>query len=164
MQISMAFCLLHSIYKKLALAPVSTSAVTSIPSTLIFVVGSISLLFSSVFVVRCPTCAAVLSSFPVAIVVQLLSCHFWVHWAVELEVQAILEHSKVSIGFQGLRMILPCCYWLLGAYPTLLALFWVWNSILMLCGPFCHNCSKFPETSWFAGYQCPLVQGLTSFY
>ena len=151
-QISMAFCLLHSIYKKLALAPVSTSAVTSVPSTLFFVVGSISLVFSSVCVMRCPTCAANLSSFPIAIVVQLPSYHFWVHWAVELEVQAILEYSKVSIGFQGLRMILICFYWLLGAYHTLLALFWAWNSILMLCSLFCCNCSKFPEISWFAGY------------
>ena len=90
MQISIAFCLLYSINKKLALAAVSTSAVTSVTSTLIFVVDSISLLFSSVFVVRCPTCAVVLSSFPVAIIVQLPSCHFWVHWAIELELQAIL--------------------------------------------------------------------------
>ena len=139
----MIFCLLYSVYKKLALAPVSTSTVNSAPSTLIFVVGSISLLFSSVFIVRWPTCAAVLSSFPNAIVVQLPSCHFWVHWAIELEVQAILEHSKVSIGFLGLRMILPCCYWLQGTYHTLLALFQVWSSILMLCGPFCYNRSKF---------------------
>ena len=94
----MVFCLLHSFYKKLALAPVSTSIVTSVPSTLIFVVGKISLLFSSVFIIRCPTCAEVLSIFPITIIVQLLSYHFWVHWAVEVEVQAILEYSKVSIG------------------------------------------------------------------
>ena len=106
----MVLCLLHSIYKKLVLAPVSTSAGTSVPSTLIFVVDSISLLFCSAFIVMYPTCSAVLSSFPIAIVVQLLSCHFWVHCVVELEVQAILEHSKVSIGFQGLRMILSCFY------------------------------------------------------
>ena len=147
----MAFCLLYSVCKKLALAPVSTSAVKFIPSTPICVVSSISLLFFSVFVVRCPTCPAVFMSFPVAIVVQLPSCHYWVHWAVELEVQAILEHSNVTTGFQGLKMILLCCYWLLGAYPTLLALFWAWNSILTLCGPFCYNYSNFPETSWFAG-------------
>ena len=41
--IATAFLLLQSICKKLALAPVSTSAMTSVPSPLILVVGSINL-------------------------------------------------------------------------------------------------------------------------
>ena len=65
----MAFCLLQSVFKKLALAPLSTSTFTSTPFTLIFGENSITLLFSSGFIIRCPTFAAVLSRFPVAIIV-----------------------------------------------------------------------------------------------
>ena len=63
--------LLQSICKKMALAPVSTSTLSSLPSSL--VVGSISLRFSSVLVARWPTCAAVLCSFLDAIVALLQS-------------------------------------------------------------------------------------------
>ena len=92
------------------LAVVSTSTVTSIPSTLILIVGSISLRFFPVFVGRWPTCTAVLNSFPDYAIIHLLSCHFWVHQAMELEVQDILKNSKVSNGFLGPKAILQCCF------------------------------------------------------
>ena len=105
-----------------------------------FVVVSISLLFSFVLLLGDLPVQQSSIVFLLFMVVQLPSCHFWVHWAIKLEVQAILEHYKVSNGFLGK---FPCCYWLLGAYPTFFALFWAWNSILTLCGPICHNYSNF---------------------
>ena len=53
----------------MALALVSTSAITSILSSLILIMGSISLWFSPILATRWPTCAAVLSSFLDSIVV-----------------------------------------------------------------------------------------------
>ena len=45
------------------------------------------------------------------------------HWAMELEAQAIPACSKVSIEFLGLRVRLLCCDLVLSAGLVLFALF-----------------------------------------
>ena len=69
------------------------------------------------------------------------------YWAMELEAQAIAEYSKVNIKFLGLSVGLLYCDLVLSTGLILFALFGIWSSILMLCGPFCHSCSKYLKAS-----------------